>query len=101
MCVPRLKDYPWWPTVWATPAGWFITDDEMIRVGLFQNARRVAGGLSLEAAHGGVICTARINSSEMSLDQLILLRHILLQHYREPMRIVADLEFDFRHLAVD
>lgn len=92
--MPRLKDYPWWPNVWATPNGSGIADDAIVRAGIFQNARRVLGGLNLEVEYRNVICTARINSSDMSLDHLILLRHILLQHYREPMRIVADLDFD-------
>lgn len=67
----------------------------MIRVGIFQNARHVPDGLSLEAEHDGVICTAIISSAKLSQDDLILLRHILLQHCGKEMRIVADLNIDF------
>lgn len=92
--MPRLKDYRWWPTVWVSSAGWCLTNEEIIRVGRFHNAKHVTDGLRLEAEHQGVICTATINHLEMSEDSLILLRHILLQYYREEMQIVANLDIE-------
>lgn len=96
----RLRDYPWWPTVWFSPTGWYLTH-EVIRGGIFRNSRRVAGGLSLEVEHEGIVCTATIESSNISQENVILLRHILLQHCGEEMRLVADLNIDFRRPAAN
>jgi hypothetical protein len=94
--LPRLRNNSWWPTVWVSPTGWFVTNEEIIRIGRFQNARHTTDGLRLEVEHQGIICTATIKSSpDLSENNLILLRDTLLQYCREEMRSVADLEIDF------
>ena len=47
--------------------------------------------------HNGVICTAQIGS-QLSEDFLILLRHILLQHWGEGVSVVEDIEVNFDDL---
>lgn len=98
--MPYLREFSWWPSVWVTPAGWFVTHEEMIRVGSFQNARHSIDGLSLEAEHEGVICKATITSAELSKEDLILLRHILMQHHGEEMSVIANLNIDLSNTGV-
>jgi hypothetical protein len=54
-----------------------------------------ADTLTLVVDCNGVICTATI-SPHLPEDTLILLRHILLQKYGEPMAAVEDLDIDLQ-----
>jgi hypothetical protein len=89
----QLRQYPWWPTTWVSTTGRSASNDEIVEHGIFQNARRSAAGLILEAVYQGLSYTGTIRSPDLSQDDLVLLRHILLQHYGEPMRVVASLDF--------
>jgi hypothetical protein len=55
-------------------------------------------GLLLVVDDNGVICTATI-ASNLSADFFILLRHILLQHWGEPMEVVENIDLNFGQLT--
>lgn len=90
--MPQLKDFAWWPTTWSATTGNDPTAAEINKYGVLKNVRRVSRALILVIDCNGVICTATIAPS-VSEDILILLRHILLQHWDEPIRLVAEIEF--------
>jgi hypothetical protein len=56
--------------------------------------------LVLEVEHRGKLCAATIEvSPNLTEEDLILLRHILLQHHGEEMRIIADLNIDLPNVG--
>jgi hypothetical protein len=65
------------------------TNGELKNVGRSGGYPHAGGGLQ------GVICTATI-SPHLPEDTLILLRHILLQKYGEPMAALEDLDIDLQ-----
>ena len=66
--------------------------------GVLKNVRRKDNELLVIVEHGGDVRTARI-ASQLSFDFLILLRHILLQHWGESLSTVQNIEVDFGGLA--
>jgi len=94
--MARLKDFPWWPRAWVTEKGSSPATAEISKHGVLKNVRRFVGGLTLLVDYNGVIYTAIIDSN-LSEDFLILLRHIMLQKWGEPMEVVesSDIGFDY------
>ena len=93
--MPQLKMLQWWPTAWLPDAGSAPTAEEVRKNGVLKNVRRSVDTLTLVVDCNGVICTATI-SPNLPEDTLILLRHILLQHYGQPMAVVEDLDIDLQ-----
>jgi hypothetical protein len=93
--MTRLKDLPWWPTIWAAPAGNPCPTEEINKSGVLMNVRRSQSDLTLLVDHKGVICSATV-SPRVSEDALILLRHILLQQYGLPMEAISNLGIDLQ-----
>src|SRR5262245_47384418 len=93
--MSRLRDLSWWPTTWLDEKGLPISPAPSD--GILKNIRRVNNDLLLIVDHNGGIYTATI-SSHLSEDFLILLRHILLQHWGNPLSAVEDLEIDFSRI---
>lgn len=96
--MTRLRDFSWWPNSWTNEAGASLTTAEIKQHGVLTNARRLFDGLSLTVDHNGVVYTAKI-TAHLSEDFLILLRHILLQHWGEPMKVVENFDIGFGHLT--
>ena len=96
--MTRLKDFPWWPTVWVNERGASLAPAELSTDGTLKNARPTGNsGLSLIVDYRGIIFTAIISRPPtLSQDSLILLRHILLQHWGEAMCVVENIDIHFR-----
>jgi len=93
-----LKDFPWWPSVWTNEADASHTTAEISEQAVFTNARRLSDGLTMAVEQNGVAYTAKI-TAHLSEDFLILLRHILLQHRGEPMKVVENFDIGFSQLT--
>jgi|GEM_PF-7049061 len=91
--MARLLDYPWWPRDWRRGERGPAKPPE-VRKAVLKNVRRGAHDLTLIAEYNGVIFTATIGS-QLSDEFLILLRHILLQHWGDTISDVETLEADF------
>jgi hypothetical protein len=89
-----LGNFSWWPNVWVNDANRSFTSSEINKTAVLKNVRRTGNDLILFAEHGGVVYTGKINT-QLSEDFLILLRHILLQHWGEPLSAVKDVEVNF------
>ena len=96
--MARLRYYSWWPNAWVDDASLAHTPIEIRKDAVLRNVRRAGEELTLVVDCNGLICTATIESN-LSEDFLILLRHILLQHWGEPISAVEDLEVNFTDLA--
>jgi hypothetical protein len=96
--MTRLRDFSWWPNAWTSEKGGSHSPIEIRKKGLLKNVRRIGNELTLILECDGVIFTATIGS-HLSEDFLILLRHILLQHWGEPISAVEEFEVDFGHLT--
>jgi hypothetical protein len=96
--MSRLKDFPWWPTVWVSETGAFDAPAEINTVGVLKNVWPVASrGLKLIVDYRGHVFTGTIKwPPTASEDSLIWLRHILLQHWGEPMCVVENIAIHFR-----
>jgi hypothetical protein len=93
--MARLKELEWWPTFWGTEAGNSPTAEEISNDGVLKNVRLFRDGLTLMVDHKGVICTT-IVTPQLSRDALILLRHILLQYYGQPMAVIEAMDIDVK-----
>lgn len=92
-----LTDFSWWPTDWTNDAqGASLPAKEIRERGVLKNAR-LSEGLILTVELNGVIYTAKI-TTRLSTDFLILLRHILLQHWGELITTVENAEIGFDYL---
>ena len=96
--MTRLRDYPWWPNAWTSENGGSHSPIEIRKKGMLQNVRRMGNELTLILECNGVIHSAKIGS-HLSGDVLILLLHILIQHWGEPISAVEDLEVNFPGLG--
>jgi hypothetical protein len=92
--MTQLRDFDWWPSTWIYETGSSFAPTEIGKDAVLKNVRRMYGSLTLVAAHNGVIYTAKVNPYR-SEDFLILLRHILLQHWGEPISAVEQFEVNF------
>ena len=92
--MTRLRDYPWWPNAWTSEKGGSHSPIEIRKKGMLKSVRRMGNELTLILECNGVIFTATIGS-HLSEDLSILLRHVLLQHWGEPISAVEDLEVSF------
>ncbi len=93
--MPRFKEYPWWPTTWEAQAGQKPTPEKISRGGLLRNVRLLGRhDLSFVVDHKGATYTATVTPN-LPEDTLILVRHILLQQWGEPMNVVEEIELGF------
>jgi len=96
--MTRLRDFSWWPNAWSSENVSSHTPIDTIRgKGVLKNVRRMGNELTLILECNGATCTAKIGS-HLSEDFVILLRHILLQHWGEPISAVEEFEVDFGDL---
>jgi hypothetical protein len=93
--MTRLKELPWWPTIWAAQTGSRCSAEEINKSGVLMNVRRSQNSLTLLVDHKGVLCSATV-TPRVSEDTVILLRHILLQQYGHPLEVVGDLAIDLQ-----
>jgi len=61
---------------------------------VLKNVRLLDDSLGLVVDYKGAICTATVMPN-LSKDAVILLRHILLQHFSQPMEVVEKIDIDF------
>jgi len=96
--MPRLKDFPWWPTVWVSETGAFDAPAGISTDGVLKNAWPMnSSGLKVIVDYRDHVFTGIIKwPSTASGDSLIWLRHILLQHWSEPMCVVENIDIHFR-----
>ena len=94
--MTKLRDFSWWPSAWIDKSGGSISPTEITNAPL-KNVRRAGRELILMVEHNGSVCTATFGSS-LSEDLIILLRHILLQHWGEPVSAVEHIEIDLAAL---
>ena len=92
--MARLKSFPWWPTTWGVQSGHAPTPAGISRDGVLKNVRLLDDSLGLVVEYKGAICTATVMPN-LSKDAVILLRHILLQHFSQPMEVVEKIDIDF------
>jgi hypothetical protein len=92
--MTSLNKFQWWPKYWLAQAGSNPTTAEISKHGTLTNVQMLDGSLRLVVDYMGTSCTGTI-SPGLSKDALILLRHILLQHYGERMEIVEQIDIDF------
>jgi hypothetical protein len=92
--MTRLRDFPWWPTAWTSENGGSHGPIDIRKKGILKNVRRMGKELTLISECNGVIFTATIGP-HLSEDISILLRHILLQHWGEPISSVENVEVIF------
>ena len=89
-----LRDFSWWPNVWTSENGSSLIPIDIRKNGVLQNVSRKGTELTLILECNGVICTAKIGSA-FSEEFVILLRHILLQHWGEPISSLENIEVNF------
>src|SRR5262245_18660872 len=95
--MPRLCDSPWWPNTWINEMGGSRSHSEIRKSGVLKNVRRSKDQLTLIVECNGAICTAQIDS-QLSADFAVLLRHVLLQHWGQPISVVENIEIEFAKL---
>ena len=96
--MARLRDFPWWLSTWVSKTGSSPATAEMSKHGVLKNVRLLRDGITLIMDHNGVIYTSKI-TPHLSEDFLILLRHILLQQWEQPMEVVENSDIGFDHLT--
>jgi len=92
--MARLKSFPWWPTTWGVQDGHAPIPAEICRDGVLKNVRLLDDSLGLVVDYKGAICTATVMPN-LSKDAVILLRHILLQYFGQPIEVVEKIDIDF------
>ncbi len=93
--MARFKDYPWWPTTWEAQTNHTPTPEEISNGGVLKNVRLLGRRvLSFVVDHRGYTYTATVTPN-LPEDALILVRHILLQQWGEPMNVVEEIELGF------
>jgi hypothetical protein len=97
--MTRLGDFSWWPTVWVDNRNLSFPLSQLRTKAVLTNVRRTGTDLVLFVEHDGLVCTGKI-SAPLSEDFLILLRHVLLQHWSEPLSAVEDVQVNFDSLAL-
>ena len=96
--MTRLRDFPWWPTTWTSENGGLPNPTEIRKTAVLKKVRRSGDKLVLILEHNGGICSAQIGS-QLSVDFLILLRRILLQHCGKAISAVENCEIDVAALG--
>lgn len=93
--MPQLKTYPWWPSAWLVEGGPQLNAEEVRKQGVLKNVSRSEYTLTFVVDCAGSICRATVHP-HLPEDTLILLRHILLRLYGEPIAVVEDLDVDLQ-----
>jgi len=93
--MPYLKQFHWWPTVWLDRTGNAVSAVDVSKNATLKNVRLIDTSLSIEVDYKGLVYSATIIPG-LSKDALILLRHILLQYYSEPMEIVEIIDIELQ-----
>lgn len=91
--MAKLKTLQWWPRAWLSNGGSTHTAEEVRKHGVLNNVSRSMDTLTLIADCNGAICTATI-TPHLSEEMLILLRHIFLGYYGQPMAVIEDLDIE-------
>ena len=94
--MPELRDFSWWPSAWLDESGALIGRDEITNA-ILKNVRRADRELILIAQNNGHMYTAIIGDP-LPMDIIVLLRHILLQFWGEPVSAVEHIEIDLAAL---
>ena len=84
----KLRDFSWWPTVWYDKVNRSVSPTLIQNEAVLTNVRLSNTRLTLISQMNGATFTAKTDEFVLSADFLILLRHILLQHYGEPISAV-------------
>jgi hypothetical protein len=90
----RIGEYSWWPNAWIDDRSHSISSNDIRENAVLKNVRRKGDELTLIVDHRGTTCTAKIGA-QLSDDFLILLRHVLLQHWGQPISAVENFEIKF------
>lgn len=90
----RIGEFAWWPKTWLDDQSGSVNPTDIRESGVLKNVRRTGDELTLIVDHKGATCTAKI-VAQLSDDFLILLRHVLLQHWGEPISTVENFEIKF------
>jgi len=90
--LAKLRDFRWWPNVWreSTTGSVTLVENEAV----LTNVKLADNHLTLISQRNGATFTAKVDTSLLPQDCLVLLRHILLQHWGEPLSAVEALEVD-------
>ena len=92
--MTRFRDFPWWPNAWVDDENQWLSTSELRKTAVLKNVRKMGAEIALIVEHNGASYTAKVDS-QLSADFLILLRHILLQNWGQPLSVVEDIEVDF------
>ena len=87
----KLRDFSWWPKVWYDKVNRSVSSTVIQKEAVLTNVRLSDTRLTLISQMNGVTFTAKTDDFVLSVDFLILLRHILLQHYGEPISVVENI----------
>jgi hypothetical protein len=91
--MPQLKRHSWWPTAWLSDDHRTPTAEEVRANGVLKNVRRSSDSLTLVVDCKDITCMATI-TPHFPEDTLILLRHIFLGYYGQPMAVIEDLDIE-------
>ena len=80
--------------MWRAERGNAPIPEEISKHGLLKSVRRLPDGLAFAVDYKGVVCTTTI-TPRISEDNLILLRHVLIQYWGQPMEVVEAIDIDF------
>src|SRR5262245_459856 len=99
----KLRDFPWWPNVWYDKANRSVSPTAIQNEAVLTNVKLSDTRLTFISQMNGTTFTAKTDDFVLSIDFLILLRHILLQHYGEPISAVENIAIApvFRDWAFD
>jgi hypothetical protein len=86
----RLRDFPWWPNACIDERGRLLNPTDAV----LKNVRRLGNELLLILECEGTTYTAKAGA-HLPENDLILLCHILLQHYGLPLSEVENFDVDF------
>jgi hypothetical protein len=87
----KLRDFSWWPKVWYDKVNRSVSPTVIRNEAVLTNVRLSDTRLTLISQMSGATFTAKTDHFVLSVDFLILLRHILLQHYGEPISDVENI----------
>ena len=90
----RLGEFSWWPVTWLDDKSRSVSPTDIRENAVLKKVRRRGVELTLIVDHKGATCTAKI-VAHLSEDFLILLRHVLLQQWGEPISAVENFEIKF------
>ena len=97
--MPKLCNSSWWPNAWIDEQGNSADLTELRKSAVLKNVRRSSNELVLILEQNGHVCTAK-TGGHLSDEFVVLIRHLLLQHWGELVSSVEEIEVDLSALGL-